>query len=111
MAKKKKAEEGSVIKKMEHTIAHEVAFMLEKAKIGEYVELMQHPIRSAWLNFWGGLWRGFGLAVGGALLVALFLWGLRYAFHHAGGLPMVGARVEEALGWILEVIDKKQASK
>ncbi len=51
-----------------------VAMSLERAKLADYVQLMNSPWRLIWLNFVAGLARGVGLAIGGSLLVGLLLY-------------------------------------
>jgi hypothetical protein len=85
-----------------------IAIFLEKTRLGDYMDLMQKPHRLAWLNFWAGVWRGFGMVVGSLVVVAIAAWGVKYAFKHVGGMPWVGAQLKEALGWLLEVIDEKR---
>ncbi|MBS3984626.1 MAG: hypothetical protein KGZ66_03345 [Selenomonadales bacterium] len=51
-----------------------VAMTLERAKLAEYVQLMNNPWRLLWLNFIAGLARGVGIAIGGSLLVGVLLY-------------------------------------
>jgi hypothetical protein len=46
----------------------------EKSKLGAYVDLMQKPIRMIYMNFFAGLARGFGFAMGFAILSAVVLY-------------------------------------
>lgn len=62
--------------------------MMEKMKIADYVELMQSPYRLLWLNFVGGLARGFGMAVGFTLLGAIVIYILQRAVFL--NLPIIG---------------------
>ncbi|MDP2872658.1 MAG: DUF5665 domain-containing protein [Bacillota bacterium] len=41
-----------------------LATALERARIGEYVELSQRPLRLIYLSFLSGLARGFGIVIG-----------------------------------------------
>lgn len=51
-----------------------IAVNMERMGIAEYVEMLHHPRRLLWANFLIGLARGFGMAVGFALLGALALY-------------------------------------
>lgn len=51
-----------------------IAMTLERAKLADYVQLMNNPWRLLWLNFIAGLARGVGIAIGGSLLVGLLLY-------------------------------------
>lgn len=52
----------------------EVADSMERAKIGEYVELMNKPKRVIYVNLVSGIARGLGMAVGFTLLGALAIY-------------------------------------
>jgi hypothetical protein len=87
---------------------HKTAAYLERAKLADYVEMMNHPWRSIWPNLIAGISRGAGLVIGGSvvgvLLVFLLVAGLKTAFQHAGGVPWIGEEIKSGIGWILEVI-------
>ncbi|WP_028307430.1 DUF5665 domain-containing protein [Desulfitibacter alkalitolerans] len=51
-----------------------LAYMLEKAQIREYVSLLEDPKRLIYMNFLAGVARGLGMAVGFTLLGALALY-------------------------------------
>jgi len=57
-----------MIEKMERTIE-----ALDKAGVAEWVELFRHPRRLLVINFFSGVARGFGIAVGFTVVSALFL--------------------------------------
>jgi hypothetical protein len=97
-------------KKDHFALSRDIAIFLEKTRLAEYMDLMQKPHRLAWLSFWGGIWRGFGFGLGAFVLVGAFFWFLRFALHHAGGLPWVGDEIKEMIGWLLEAIKERQKS-
>lgn len=101
--KKKRAKPDPALRPL-----HKIAVFLEQTRLGDYMDLMSKPHRLAWLNFWAGVWRGFGMVVGSLVVVAIAAWGLKYAFKHVGGMPWVGAQMEEFLGWLIAVIDAKR---
>lgn len=51
----------------------EVEHQLERANLAQFMELVQNPVRLIFLNFLGGLARGFGIAIGLTLIASLFL--------------------------------------
>jgi hypothetical protein len=77
-----------------------VADSLERAKIGEYVNLMNRPARLIYLNVLGGLARGMGMAVGFTLLGALVIYVLTRNF--LVNLPVVG----DFLGELVYIIQQ-----
>ncbi|QUL98724.1 MAG: hypothetical protein IMF26_01150 [Candidatus Fermentithermobacillus carboniphilus] len=72
---------------------------LERAKIAEYVDLLNKPWRLIYLNLLGGLSRGVGLAVGFTLLGALVIYILTRSFLL--NLPIIGNFLGE-LVWIVQ---------
>lgn len=71
----------------------QIALALEKAKLGEYVDMMSKPRRLLFTNFIAGLARGFGMAVGFTLLGALALYFLRIVVML--NLPFIGGFIAE----------------
>lgn len=72
---------------------------LERAKISEYVDLLNHPKRLIYLNFMAGVFRGVGLAVGFTVLGATLIYVLTRSF--VLNLPLVGKFLGE-LVWIIQ---------
>jgi hypothetical protein len=115
MAKKVRVKEpeapAGLPSNLDWTAVHKAALILEKAKLGDYVALMGRPWHNIWVNFLAGIARGAGMVVGtvlvGGLVVILLVQSLKVAFHHAGGVPWVGAQVKEAVGFILEAANEK----
>lgn len=70
-----------------------LAFLLERARIAEYVQLLESPKRLIYLNFIAGLARGFGMAVGFTLLGAVVIYLLSRTF--VTNLPVVGKFIAE----------------
>ncbi len=66
---------------------------LEKAGIAEYVEFLRNPSRMLMVNFFNGLARGFGFAVGFSLIAALVLYFLGYLARL--NLPIIGTFIAE----------------
>jgi hypothetical protein len=52
----------------------EISLSLEKLGIAEYVTMLNNPRRLFYINFWSGLIRGFGMAIGFTLLAALVIY-------------------------------------
>jgi|GEM_PF-2661364 len=84
-----------------------VAF-LERARLSEWVAIMNNPRRNFWVNFLAGVARGIGMVVGGTLVGLVFAFFsvglLKKAFMHAGGVPWVGGEMRQAIGFILRVV-------
>lgn len=51
----------------------EVEHKLERANLAQFMDLVQNPVRLIFLNFLGGLARGFGIAIGLTIIASLFL--------------------------------------
>lgn len=97
--------------RLDYESAHKLAMILEKAKLGDYVQMMSKPWRSIWLNFIAGVSRGVGMVVGasliGGLIVVLMTQGLKTTFRHVGGVPWIGEKVRDAVGFVLKVAEEE----
>lgn len=80
------------VKEMEASV-EKIAMMLEKAKIGDYVNIMTKPKVLLLNNFIGGLARGFGMAIGFTILGAMVLYLLKQAMLL--NLPFIGGFIAE----------------
>lgn len=103
---------GSAPTVVDWTALHKTAAYLERAGLAEYVEMMNHPWKSLWRHLLAGLARGVGIVIGGSLvgvvLVVALLAALKSAFHHAGGMPIVGEHMKDFIGWILDAVHQHQ---
>ncbi len=70
-----------------------IALLLEKAKIGDYVNIMTKPKTLLLNNFIGGVARGFGTAIGFTVLGAVVLYLMRQAVLL--NLPFIGGFIAE----------------
>lgn len=52
---------------------YELEGKLERANLAEFIQLLEKPSRLIFLNFLGGLARGFGIAIGLTVIASLFL--------------------------------------
>lgn len=66
---------------------------LQRARIGEYVDLMQSPGRMILLNLLGGIARGFGIAIGFTILGALVVYLLQRLVIL--NIPVIGGIITE----------------
>ncbi len=84
---------------------NELSLMLEKLKLAEYLKHLNNPRKVLFINFLGGLARGFGIAVGFVLLGALFIYILQQSFLN--NLPVIGNIVAE----IVKIANEKLGLK
>ncbi|MBO8125934.1 MAG: hypothetical protein H0Z38_01715 [Firmicutes bacterium] len=66
---------------------------LEKASIAEYVQMLENPAKMLTINFFNGVARGFGFAVGFSIIAAFFLYILGYLARL--NLPIIGSFIAE----------------
>ncbi|MDD3652771.1 MAG: DUF5665 domain-containing protein [Desulfotomaculaceae bacterium] len=71
----------------------ELSVNIEKMKLAEYVKLLDHPWRLLYINFIGGLARGFGVAIGFTILGAVLIYFLRILVML--NLPLIGDFIAE----------------
>ncbi|ABI68278.1 DUF5665 domain-containing protein [Syntrophomonas wolfei] len=55
----------------------ELSLNMEKLGIAEYLEMLRNPRRLFFINFWAGLSRGFGMAIGFTILAAIVIYFLQ----------------------------------
>lgn len=91
---REREKEKEQIKKLNEKI-QQLSTNLEKAKIMEYVNLMEDPRRLLLLNLAAGLARGLGLAIGFSLLGALVILLLRRLV--VLNLPFIGGFIAELI--------------
>ncbi len=66
----------------------EMVSTMHKIGVAEYVEMLRHPWRLFWINFWSGVARGLGMAIGFTILAALVLYLLQHIILL--NLPVIG---------------------
>lgn len=74
-------------------ILDKISFQLQKARLGDYMDLMQNPFRMISLNFFAGMARGFGFAFGFAILGAIVLYFVQKLLLL--NIPVIGGVVTE----------------
>lgn len=52
----------------------EISLNMEKLGIAEYVAMIKNPRHLFWVNFWQGVARGFGMAIGFTILAAVVIY-------------------------------------
>lgn len=78
----------------------DISIALEKTKISEYVDLINNRKRLMRVNFFQGLARVFGMAIGFTLLGALFIYVLNQLIKL--NLPVIGDFIAE----IVKIVQK-----
>jgi len=77
------------------SLEQRLAEYLERARLREMRELtLLSTRRLLWVNFLAGVARGFGMVVGGSLVVALLSLLLAYLIQAMGWLPPIQAFLE-----------------
>lgn len=71
----------------------ELGVALEKMKLAEYVELLNRPSRLFYINFFAGIARGLGMAVGFTILGALLIYTLQRL--EVLNIPVIGGLIAE----------------
>jgi len=74
---------------------------MEKTGIAEYVDMLHNPRRLLFVNFWIGVVRGFGMAIGFTLLAALVIYLLQRLV--VINMPLIGDFIAE----IIEIVQNQ----
>ncbi|MEA4926840.1 MAG: DUF5665 domain-containing protein [Syntrophomonadaceae bacterium] len=88
------------------TVVHkldEISLAMEKLGIAEYVDLLHNPRRLFFINFWSGLIRGFGMAIGFTLLAAVVLYVLQQIV--VLNTPVIGSFIAEIVNIVQKQLD------
>lgn len=72
-----------------------LSLQLERAKIGDYVDLMQNPTRLILLNFISGIARGVGIGIGFTILSAFIIYVLQRLVML--NLPLISGIISEIM--------------
>lgn len=97
-------EETDVQLKLLQSLNRKMEDMVEtmhKIGVAEYVEMLRHPRRLFWINFWSGVARGLGMAIGFTLLAALVLYLLQHIILL--NVPLIGNFIAD----IVEIVQRQ----
>ncbi|GIP39696.1 hypothetical protein J31TS4_29760 [Paenibacillus sp. J31TS4] len=79
---------------------------LEKARLADYVTMLERPKRMLWGHFLGGIARGFGIAVGFTLLTSTAIYLLQAL--GALNLPIVGDYIADIIQHVQASLDNRR---
>ena len=79
----------------------EMVQSMHKLGVAEYVEMLRHPRRLFWINFWSGIARGLGMAIGFTILAAVVLYLLQRVILL--NLPLIGDFIAD----IVQIVQKQ----
>ena len=101
---KERGQENNILVSLRNKVS-ELALNMEKMKLAEYVNLLNNPWRLLWVNFTSGLARGFGIAVGFALLGALLILVLKELVSL--NLPVIGGFIADIVNIVQEQLKSR----
>jgi len=81
----------------------EISLAMEKLGIAEYVEMLNNPRRLFFINFWSGVIRGFGMAIGFTLLAALVIYALQQLV--VLNTPLIGNFIADIVNIVQNQLD------
>lgn len=82
-----KTAESALLQRLAEKVA-DLTTAMEKMNLAEYLALINRPVRLIYINFMAGIARGFGIAVGFALLGAILVYFLKQIM--VLNLPVIG---------------------
>ncbi len=71
----------------------EISYNMEKLGVAEYLEMLHNPRRLFFTNFWVGVYRGFGMAIGFTILAGLVIYMLQEIITL--NIPVIGDFIAE----------------
>lgn len=90
----KEEKESAIIQELTKKVG-ELSSNMERMRLAEYIQMLEHPRRLLYINFLQGMARGFGSAIGFTLLAALFLYILQKIVVLK--LPIIGTFIAELI--------------
>ncbi|MDB5084319.1 MAG: hypothetical protein JWN30_1205 [Bacilli bacterium] len=92
MTDRELSETGSKVQEWK-TILERISAHFENNNFGDYVNLLQHPLRLMMINFIGGISRGVGIGLGFTLIAAMLIWLLSWLTRLH--LPVIGSFIAD----------------
>ncbi len=83
----------------------EIAYNMEKLGISEYMEMLHNPRRLFFSNFWAGIYRGFGMAIGFTVLAGIVIYVLQGIIML--NIPLIGDFIAE----IVQIVQNQMQMK
>jgi len=80
--------------------------LMEKARIDEYTSMFTRPWRFFFVNFVGGIFRGFGIAVGMTIVAAIVLYVFARVLVKMVDLPIIGMYIAELVKFVNQYIQQ-----
>ncbi len=71
----------------------EISYNMEKLGVSEYLEMLHNPRRLFLTNFWAGVYRGFGMAIGFTILAGIVIYVLQEIITL--NIPVIGDFIAE----------------
>ncbi len=71
----------------------EISYNMEKLGVSEYLEMLHNPRRLFLTNFWAGIYRGFGMAIGFTILAGIVIYVLQEIITL--NIPVIGDFIAE----------------
>ena len=90
----KEIPESKILLRLEKKLDN-LGLRMEKMKLAEYVSYLEHPRKLIWVNFIGGVAKGFGTIVGLTVVAALAVYFLRFLLTL--NLPLIGSYIAELI--------------
>lgn len=74
----------------------QLAILMERLNLMDYLNLLHRPARLIWINFLVGLARGFGIMMGASVLIFVFF----YALKRLVNIPVLGSFIAEIVKFV-----------
>ncbi len=95
-----------MIEKLNHNI-QKLSEQMERNRIEEYTSMMVRPWKFLAVNFLAGVARGFGLALGMTLVVAIVVYVLGQVLVHFIDVPFIGEYIAQIVAFVNEALKNK----
>jgi Domain of unknown function (DUF5665) len=103
-------QEKTLLEQMNKNI-EKLAGHFEKVTVQDYLRFVGNPWKVLWVNLLAGIMRGFGLAIGATLILAVIMIVLTKILSHLITLPFVGQQVAQLVEMVNGYLKHSQQIK
>jgi len=76
-----------------------IAALFKQIGFRDFVNYLSSPWRIMWINFWAGVFRGFGILIGMALVIGILIWVMTQLVD----FPLIGVYFQQIVNYLESV--------
>jgi len=76
-----------------------IAALFKQIGFRDFVNYLSSPWRIMWINFWAGVFRGFGILIGMTLVIGILIWVMTQLVD----FPLIGVYFQQIVNYLESV--------